>query len=147
MEAVAETLIGTYLTRGGRVFIVPQYSIPPSPDSKGEWSCPDFVALDFEREPREVVVVEVTTASNINPFIEKAINRKKQWFEPLYAKLLADRIIDTSWDIRFLGFVRKDNFEKARAKLSGHDKVTIAAIEDATFSWKFWEVRQGGLPR
>ena len=65
MEAVAETLIGTYLTRGGRVFIVPQYSIPPSPDSKGEWSCPDFVALDFEREPREVVVVEVTTASNI----------------------------------------------------------------------------------
>ena len=51
-----------------------------------------------------------------------------------------------TWDIRFLGFVRKDNGEKARARLAGHDKVTFAAIEDATFSWKFWEERKGAFP-
>ena len=46
MEALAEQIVATYLTRGGKVFIVPQYAIP-APTGKGDWACPDIVALDF----------------------------------------------------------------------------------------------------
>jgi hypothetical protein len=90
MEALAEELIAIFLTRGGNVFIAPQYSIP-LPGSKGEWSCPDFVALDFGK--REVIVVEVTTASDCSAIIEKAKDRESHWFELLRAKLAADNVV------------------------------------------------------
>jgi hypothetical protein len=144
MEALAEQVVATYLTRGGKVFIIPQYAIP-DPGSAGDWSCPDFVALDFER--REVVVVEVATGAGLSSIIQKAKDREKQWFAPLRLKLESDGVV-SGWDIRFLGFVRKDNLEKAQAALAGHDRVTFAAIESATFSWDYWKARVGGgLPR
>jgi hypothetical protein len=144
MEALAEQVIATYLTRGGKVFIIPQYGIP-APGSKGDWSCPDFVALDFEK--REVVVVEVATGADLGPITTKAKDREKQWFAPLRQKLETDGVV-SGWEIRFLGFVRQQNLEKARAALAGHDRVAFAAIESATFSWNYWEARiGGGLPR
>ena len=144
MEVLAEQVIATYLTRGGKVFIVPQYGIP-APGSTSDWSCPDFVALDFER--KEIVVVEVATGSGIGPITADAKNREQQWFGPLREKLASDGVVE-GWPIRFLGFVRKANLEKARKALSGHDGVAFAAIESATFSWDYWqERRDGGLPR
>jgi hypothetical protein len=144
MEALAEQVIGMYLTRGGKVFIIPQYSIP-APGYKADWSCPDFVALDFKK--REVLVVEVASGANIDPITTKARDRQKQWFDLLRAKLKADGVVDETWPMRFLGFVRKQNLEKARARLEGQADVTFFAIEDATFPWEYWESRQGGLPR
>ena len=144
LEALAEQVVATFLTRGGKVFIVPQYGIP-SPGSKGDWSCPDFVALDFEK--REVVVVEVVSGADIGPITTKAKDREKQWFGPLRQKLEADGVV-SGWDIRFLGFVRQQNLETARAASVGQDRVAFAAIERATFSWDYWEDRiGGGLPR
>jgi hypothetical protein len=144
MEALAEQVIATYLTRGGKVFVVPQYSIP-DPGSKGDWSCPDFVALDFEK--REVVVVEVASGADLGPITTKAKDRERQWFTPLRQKLKDDGVVD-GWEIRFLGFVRQHNLDKARAALTGHDRVAFASIESATFSWDYWETRiGGGLPR
>jgi hypothetical protein len=144
MEALAEQVVATYLTRGGKVFIVPQYGIP-APGSKGDWSCPDFVALDFGK--REVVVVEVTSGADVGAITAKAKDRERQWFAPLRQKLEADGVV-SGWEIRFLGFVRQQNLGKARAALIGHDRVAFAAIESATFSWDYWEDRiGGGLPR
>lgn len=62
METLAEQVIGAYLVQGGKVFISPGYNID---DGR---TCPDFVALDFDK--REVVVVEVTTAYKLNSLIE-----------------------------------------------------------------------------
>jgi hypothetical protein len=132
-----------YLTRDGKVFIVPNYSIR-TPDSKGEWSCPDFVALDFGKH--HVVVVEATTGTNADKVIANARDREKQWFEPLRAQLNKDNIAD-GWPIRFLGFVRRTNIEKARKALDGAADVTFVAVEDATFPWDYWEHREKGLPR
>jgi hypothetical protein len=115
MEALAEQVVATYLTRGGKVFIVPQYGIP-APGSKGDWSCPDFVALDFEK--REVIVVEVTSGADVGGITAKAKDRERQWFAPLRQKLEADGVV-SGWGIRFLGFVRQQNLEKARAALAG----------------------------
>jgi hypothetical protein len=51
-------LVLRYLVRDPYVFVSSQYSIK---DGAGrEWSCPDFVALDFRR--RLVSIVEVNTA-------------------------------------------------------------------------------------
>lgn len=43
---VFETLVMQYIARQSHVFISPQYSIDD------EWSCPDFVALDFRLSKR-----------------------------------------------------------------------------------------------
>jgi hypothetical protein len=137
METLAEQLIATYLTRGGKVFVCPSYSI------KNDWSCPDFVALDFDKH--EIIVVEVTTAYDIDALLAKVEDRDKQWFAPLRAQLNADHIAE-SWDTRFLGFVRRDRLDKALRTVSAHD-VKFVAIEDTTFSWDYWKRREGGLPR
>ncbi len=78
METLFEFSIATYLTRGGKVFIAPQFSV--SGDRAGsEWSCPDIVALNFENLGRpEVLVVEVATGSNIRGLLEKVRERKTQ---------------------------------------------------------------------
>ena len=127
------------------MFIVPQYGIQ-LPGSQSDWSCPDFVALDFEK--REVVVVEVASGADIKSIVTKAQDRERQWFQPLRVKLRADGIVDDSWHIRFLGFIRKVNLEKARQLIAPAADIAFAAIEDATFSWDYWKDRiGGGLPR
>jgi hypothetical protein len=141
MEALAEQVVGTYLTQGGKVFICPSYSIKYNGN---EWSCPDFVALDFDKQ--EVVVVEVTTASNVSSILSKIQDRDQQWLLKLREQLTADHIAE-GWDTRVLCFVRRENLKKAEREFDGIEKVTFAAIEDATFSWDYWKERKGGLPR
>ena len=145
MEALAEQIVATYLTRGGKVFIAPQYAIP-NPHGRGDWSCPDFVALDFERS--EVVVVEVATGWDLDSVLTKVRDREMQWFSPLRAKLRSDKIMAAEWPIRFLGFVRKANLERASKSFLVHADVKFTAIEGATFAWEYWEARAtAGLPR
>ncbi len=144
MEPLIEQLIETFLTRGGKVFIAPQYSITAI-DNDREWSCPDFVALDFEN--REVVVIEVTSGADIGPITRKAKDREKQWFTPLRHKLKSHGIAD-GWSLRFLGFVRRESIMKARSAMAGHDNVSFFPIEDAAFPWKYWDSRiNNGLPK
>lgn len=143
METLAEFLVAFYLTRGGKVFIAPQYSIP-SESPNADWSCPDFVALDFGK--REVVLVEVISGANLSPIIAKIRNRQAQWYDRLRTKLTNDKVITSAWGMRFLGFVRRHNLEKAKATCSGERDVTFFAIEDATFDWEYWTSRASGLP-
>jgi len=144
MEAIAEQLVSIYLTRGGKVFIAPQYSIP-NPQSNAEWACPDFVALDFSA--REVVVVEVATGANPAPIIKKVEDRTERWFDPLRARLIGDGVTDENWRLRFLGFVRCENLKAVQNAFASADDVTFMNIEDASFSWKYWDGRaSNGLP-
>ncbi len=138
MESLAEQVIGAYLVQGGEVFIAPSYNIGNG------WSCPDFVALDFSKA--EIVVVEVTTAYEIGALIEKVRKCEEQWFIPLRARFKEFKIAE-NWNMRFLGFVRRDRLEKAKSAFASAPKVTFAVIEDCAFSWENWERRKGGLPR
>ena len=149
MEGLAEQIVAMYLTRGGKVFIVPQYAIAV-PGKKSDWSCPDFVALDFSR--KEVVIVEVTTASDVGSITNKAKDRETQWFRPLRDQLRADEVVTDwtphGWTMRFLGFVRQASLQRARDLVSGHEGVSFEAIEAVTFAWDYWTKRvEGGLPR
>ena len=143
MDAQSEPLVA-FLTQGGKVFIVPQYSIP-SDNSKGDWACPDFVALDFERH--EIVVIEVSTGANTNPIIRKVQDRQNRWFDRLRVKLAADRVADETWGMRFLGFVRRPSLNILQTTFAGDEDVAFFPIEDATFPYLYWSDRaEKGLP-
>jgi hypothetical protein len=67
-----EAVLMHYLAAKG-LFLSPQLSIR---DGAGEWSCPDFVALDFLN--REIQVVEITTAYDVKGLMEKLENGASQ---------------------------------------------------------------------
>ncbi len=58
-----EHLVLQYLTKDAHKFVSPQYSI--SGPTGGEWSCPDFVALDFHKR-RSHFLQSVQPSRNIS---------------------------------------------------------------------------------
>ncbi len=139
-----ETPISTYLTRCGRVFLAPQYNIKKS-NSAGEQetSCPDFVVVDCDRG--YIVVVEVTTSSNLSRLAPRIKNRIVEWFEPIRGKLAGTPL--ETLKLRFLGFVRAELINSARRKFSTEEDVTFFPLEKAVFDWMYWNSRlDNGLP-
>ncbi len=96
-----EHIVLAYLTKDAFVFVSPQYSIR---GDKGEWSCPDLVALNFR--DRRVAVVEVSTAWNPKSLREKVQNRDAQWITRLRDQLRALNVIDAAWTFEVQLFVR-----------------------------------------
>src|SRR5260370_42265000 len=85
MEFLYEAIVMGFLTRGNR-FCCPQYTIKPD-SGKGEWRCPDFVVLDFDTP--QVIIAEVTTASNLGDFVAKAVQLHDQGREKVRKQLMA----------------------------------------------------------
>ncbi len=59
MDAQIESLVELYLTRGGKVFVSPQYDVAYDKNEREGGACPDILALDMKE--KEVVVVEVSS--------------------------------------------------------------------------------------
>lgn len=145
MDAQLESLVELYITRGGKVFVSPQYDIAYDKEAKEGGACPDIVALDMEK--REVVIVEVTGAANIGRICERVRERNARWFSPIRRRLEADRVIDATWEIRFLGFVREAVAEKANDAFADDADVWFFPLEKAAFPFAYWTEREKGLPR
>lgn len=139
--------IATYLTLDGHVFLAPQYNIAYDRELNEGGTCPDFVALDLKL--REVVIVEVTMAANMQPLIGRIEQRKARWYSPIRRKMNEIGIVDDTWKpTRFLGFVRSQNVSQMRDRFASASDVSFWAIEDATFLWSYWNDRMAnGLPR
>jgi hypothetical protein len=144
MDAQIEGLVELYLTRGGQVFLSPQYDIPYSKEERDGGSCPDFVALDFGA--KEIVVVEVTSAANLKSLYEKVEQRQTRWFEPIRRRLEDEVPVVNGWPIRFLGFVRSKLVDEANTKFSSAGDALFFALEEASFSYVYWTAREKGLP-
>ncbi|GEO18723.1 hypothetical protein [Microvirga aerophila] len=144
---IFENLVEQFLTVDGRVFVSPQHDIAWDSDLNEGGSSPDFVALDFRPTPQEVVIVEVTTGAALEGIFKRIANRETRWYSPLKKKLVKDRVIDDSWAFRFLGFVRRPNIEEAQQKFAAHSDVRFYSLEDAAFSYAYWDSRKNGLPR
>lgn len=141
---IFEALIERFLTCGGRVFVSPQYDIPWDAASATGGSCPDFVVIDETREPREVVVVEVTTGDTLGDLFRRIEERETRWFERLRR--------DFGSAVRLLAFVRRDRMAEAEAWQAragvSRSEVCFHPVEDATFPWIYWKNRVAeGLPR
>jgi hypothetical protein len=147
MDAQIESLIELYLTRGGKVFISPQYDVRHD-EVRGEGgACPDIVALDMQE--KEVVVVEVSSAASLTSLYERIEQRHSRWFSPIMRRMREDNILHADWNVvRFLGFVRRDNLKGARSRFSGQKGVSFFAIEEVAFTFAYWTSRENnGLHR
>jgi hypothetical protein len=130
-----EPLVLQYLASQG-LFVSPQYSIR-GPDGK-EWSCPDFVALDFI--DREVQVVEVSSSWDLTGLLRKVTDRQNQWFSHLIPQLHRRHVIEGDWYKLVRLFIRKDRVEVVKAEFLGADEIRVEAIEDIVIPWKWpWE--------
>jgi hypothetical protein len=149
MEVLFEPLIERFLTVGGRVFVTPQYEIKYNKEHDEGGSCPDFLALDFDRS--ELLVVEITGGSSVKEFGERIVNREKRWFSPIRRQFVETGLVGKGWTIRFLGFVRgnnPDNVSKLEAQFDGASDVSFYPIESALLAHEYWETRANtGLPK
>jgi hypothetical protein len=145
MEAHIEALVGSYLTRGGSVFISPQFNIPWNKDAGEGGAVPDFVALDFEM--REILVVEVTTADALGGLVTKIKNRHQHWYPPVWEQLKQLGVIDERWKSRFLGFVREARLPEAKRAFPGSNDVSFYPLEHALLEYAYSDERKKGLPR
>jgi len=127
-----EHLVLRYLTKDAHVFVVPQYSIRG--DTGSEWSCPDFVALNFR--DKAVSVVEVSSASDPHSLRGRVARRDVQWVERLREQLKRNRVVDDSWkQYRVEVFIRREAEQKFRSTIRSANDVVIHILEDLGAPW------------
>lgn len=130
-----ENLVMWYLTRNKHVFVSPQYSIMD--DAGREWSCPDFVALNFKE--KEVSIVEVSTAFYPDSLAKKVKDRNSQWVDKLKAQLKGYGVIDDNWKgFKVEVFIRKDALVKFKNAIGNAPDVSILILEELGAPWQ-WE--------
>jgi hypothetical protein len=135
-----EHLVLQYLTKDAHVFVGPQYSIRG--DTGGEWSCPDFVALNFR--DKIVLVVEVSSASDPQSLRARVASRDIQWINRLREQLERNRVVDASWNKYHVEvFIRRDAERKFREAIGAANNVVIHILEDLGAPWTW---RRSYLP-
>lgn len=131
--------LDVYLTLDGRAFMAPQYSISADTQKVSDWSCPDYVVLDFRH--KQIVVIEETTASRPVKLIGKVIDRGAQWYTRLASFLVQQEIVPANWHIRCLLIMRSEVIERYKTQFTNQPDVDFLALEDCSFPWKFYENR------
>jgi hypothetical protein len=128
-----EHLVLAYLTKDPFVFVSPQYSIA---GDKGEWSCPDLVALNFRE--RTVAVVEVSTAWNPRSLREKVAKCDAQWIDRLRHQLRSLNVVDDSWTFEVQVFIRKAAVPGFGNQIvATGTPVKVQALEDLGSPWEW----------
>jgi hypothetical protein len=128
-----EQLVLGYLAKDPYVFLSPQYSIKGGDGS--EWSCPDFVALNFMTS--EIYVVEVSSAANVKHLAEKVADLENQWGQKLKAQLLRHKVLDGTWSVVVRVFIREDCKEQFFKIVGDRSHVRVEYLEDISIPWKW----------
>jgi len=133
---IYESIVMARLLSKPHIFIRPQYSIR---DNNGqEWSCPDFIALNFI--DKSIYVVEVTTAYSPVSLKGKIVDRENQWNMKLKEQLLNDNIIDEKWvKIFILAFVRESAMKVFIEEFRNSPDVKIFSLEGLGSPWNWNE--------
>jgi hypothetical protein len=128
-----EHIVLAYLTKDPWVFVCPQYSIR---GEKGEWSCPDIVALDFKH--RLVLVVEISTAYDPKSLREKVASREVHWIEKLQDQLVTNGVIDQGWNFEVHLYVRQSALHGIEAASANPGTpVKIKILEQLGTPWEW----------
>lgn len=128
-----------YLTLDGQAFIAPEYSIWTDSRQISDWSCPDFVVLDFRH--KQLVIVEETTASRPAKLIGKIWDRGEQWYNRLSRYMVEHKITPENWHIRCLIVLRSTLCQKYKNQFIKEPDVSFLALENCTFPWEFHDQR------
>lgn len=127
-----ESLVGLFLARNG-YFISPQF---PLIVNGKEWSCPDFLALNFKL--KRICIVEVTTAAYIKNIVKRVLERENYWYKHIDKNIInlgLENII--SWQKFVFLFIRADQFDKVKQLLNDPLDVKLFQIDDIALPWKW----------
>lgn len=129
---IYEEAVMRYLSSGRKRFVSHQFSI--TKDYRAEWSCPDFVVIDFS--DLTVYVAEVTSASSIDSLKKKMLNKDEQWIKPLKSNMENTSEIFKDWDYWVVAFIRKENITTLRNIIKDIPKISIKSLDDVMYPWK-----------
>ncbi|MGB6485225.1 MAG: hypothetical protein WBE86_17245 [Candidatus Acidiferrales bacterium] len=128
-----EQLVLEYLCRAPFVFANPQYSIKNQMGQ--EWSCPDFVTLNFRE--KIVSVVEVSVAASETTLLKRLLECETRWLQPLKAQLAKDSMVASGWSYQLEIFARRPVCEKLRREFRSEVKAEFRNLEDLGFYWQW----------
>ncbi len=129
-----ETLVSEFLTANGATFIAPQYAIKdPSGERGGEWSRPDFLALRPAK--KECFIVEVSVGGSVGGLLNRVNSREHYWFGALRKQLESQSMLDSSWKLEVLVFLRKDQMSGFKKKLIDKEGVYLWPMEYTATRW------------
>ncbi|MEI2743456.1 MAG: hypothetical protein V9G63_13680 [Candidatus Competibacter sp.] len=127
-EAVLE-----YITADTYRFANWQFDLPYQNQEGG--SCPDFVVLDYRE--KSVYAVEVTMAWNIKGLIEKLVDRKRYWINPIKNHLIGINSQFQDWEYRVTVFVREGNDLLIGQKFKNCADIAVKTIEKISFPYSW----------
>ena len=144
---IHEAAIAHFLTANGRGFICPQIDFAYMADDGSGGSCADFMvlALDESGAFEEAVLVEVSAASNISSLCTKLADADRRYLAPAERMLKKVGLPHLCNSLRMIAFVRDELVPRGPAATK-YAKVTFFPLEEATFSYSWWNDRQRGLP-
>jgi len=139
---IYEEAVMRYLSAGGKRFVSHQYSIRF--DQRKEWSCPDFIVIDFS--DRTIYVAEVTTADNIDNIALKVRNKGSQWLTKLKESFDHNlREVVRNYEEWIVVFVRKEKVQSLIDKTKDIERVSVKALDDVLYPWK-WTWDEENIP-
>jgi hypothetical protein len=126
-----EEAVMHYLTANQKTFVIPQFSI----GNDGEWSRPDFVALNI---PDKICyIVEVSAAYDLKRLVEKVHDKENQWINELKFQLESTRVADKNWTYEIRIFVRNDRIEWFGNAVASMPDVKVRSLEDTLTPWNW----------
>lgn len=124
-----EEAVMQLLTANGDTFVAPQYDV-----SEG-WNGPDFVAIRPVR--KRVYLVEVSASGYPLGLVRKINEREQHWYGPLQSQLQALGVMAADWQMATLVFVRSDQIDWVRARVTDMRGVHLLSLEEAGASWNW----------
>lgn len=116
-----------FLTANGDTFIAPQYEVAAG------WMCPSFVALRPAK--RQIWVAEVSASGYPLSLVDRINQRVEKWYAPLLEQLQRLQVVDSNWSIGVLVFVRDDQIEWLKSRITDRTGVHVLSLETASSPW------------
>lgn len=128
-----ELRVQHFLVENGVTFIAPQFGLAYSKELESGGSNPDFVAIRPGK--KECFVVEVSVSGGPGSLAEKIKIREKQWYRVLRDRLTRAGVINDSWSMEVLAFVRADQLEWFVNRVGSGNDVHVWPIEYVLQHW------------
>jgi len=123
---IYEEIVMMAITRGKNLFVCPQVNL-------NNWSCPDFIGLDIKIP--KIVVIEISSAINIDDLIKKVNDRENQWYKEIRKDIKNNEFIK-NLDIETHIYIRGEIKGKAELKINEPRKdVFVYKLEDYLKLW------------
>ena len=128
-----ELRVQHFLVENGVTFIAPQFELLFSKELDSGGSKPDFVAIRPGK--KECFIVEVSVSGNPGGLADKINIRERQWYRALRDRLTRTGVIDDSWSMEVLAFVRADQIDWFVKRLNGGKDIHVWPIEYVLQHW------------